>query len=222
MAWAKAGNIRGPGWVEVDQTASGAITIDFAAGNVQQVTLSAAATSCQIINAVKGGVLVLRILPSNFASSWVWPSNIVWAAGGVAPFVPNSYATSVTFTYDGTNWREISRTLFDSGWANVTYQMAGVGTAAGQSPVAYRRVGNRVSLRGMLAGNQAMVLNSTPFFYLPAGFNPGDGDAHFVVATSGNPPVGYLYVSHSNGAVVPVSGITTAGAWWAMRFTFDL
>lgn len=91
--------------------AGGAVTIDASTGRFQNILLQANATSSSVTNASVGQLLTVQWTQDATGSrTYVWPTNFKFA-GGAAPTASTlaNYSDSVTVEYDGTNWREVSR-----------------------------------------------------------------------------------------------------------------
>jgi hypothetical protein len=109
---------------------------------------------------------------------------------------------------------------FQNSWASL----------AGQFPVAFRRVGNMVFLRGFLnAGTSPSVA-----FTLPSGYRPATnyGVGVLVGAKTTGPAstgtahthslthdIGFLNIE-TDGDVVPTSGLASAGTYWSLNNCF--
>jgi hypothetical protein len=193
-------------WAESDQTVGAAsITINMANGNVQQVTLSATAvTSSSITNPATGMLLVLRIKQDGTGGrTWAWPANVVWCGAGVAPTVvaAANAETTVALEYDGTNWQEIARSRYDSGWITPSFTNGWV-DSGGSATVRYRRVDDRVYMRGQVGSGT----NATACFSLPAAYAPASGFPAFICATSSGAGA-YVWVNGTTGPVCPSGSI---------------
>ncbi|MBZ5736508.1 hypothetical protein K8Z61_18610 [Nocardioides sp. TRM66260-LWL] len=93
--------------------ANGAVTIDAQLGNLFPITLGANATSSTITNPTLGQVITIEwIQDATGGRTYAWPANARFA-GGTAPAASTTatWSDSVTLRYDGTNWREISRSV---------------------------------------------------------------------------------------------------------------
>lgn len=92
--------------------ANGAVTINAASGDTNQVTLNANATSSSITNGAPGQLLTIEWIQGTGSNTYVWPPNCKFAAGA-APTASTtaSYRDSVTFRFDGTNWYETARAV---------------------------------------------------------------------------------------------------------------
>lgn len=94
-------------------TISGALTLDAAYGNHQSISLTANVTSMTVTNPKTGQVMTVEFLQDATGSrTYVWPANFKFA-GGAAPVASTTanWSDSVTVRYDGTNWREVSRSI---------------------------------------------------------------------------------------------------------------
>lgn len=93
--------------------ANGAVTIDATKGDTAAVTLNANATATTINNGVPGQTLTVEwIQGAGGAHTYAWPANCKFAAGAApAASVTAGYTDSVTFRFDGTNWKELNRSV---------------------------------------------------------------------------------------------------------------
>ncbi|QKY78984.1 hypothetical protein Jinkies_36 [Arthrobacter phage Jinkies] len=99
--------------VQAQSYAGGAFTLDAALGNHQTVTLTGNVSSMTVTNPKLGQVMTVEFIQDATGSRTVaWPANFKFA-GGAAPAMSTAanWSDSVTFRYDGTNWRETSRAL---------------------------------------------------------------------------------------------------------------
>lgn len=91
-----------------DQYAAGnsgaALTLDFALGEAQSLTLTAACT-LTLSNAVSGRVYVIKALQDGTGSRAItWPAAVKWP-GGTVPTSSGANKTDIyTLYYDGTNF----------------------------------------------------------------------------------------------------------------------
>lgn len=94
--------------------ANGAVTLDASLGGIQAVTLAANATSSAIVNPqIAGQLLTVEWIQDGTGSrTYVWPTNCKFAAG-TAPAASTAAGDtdSVTFRWDGTNWKETARAI---------------------------------------------------------------------------------------------------------------
>lgn len=128
------------------------------------------------------------------------------------------YVTSRYLTQGGVlapvPWAKVSQGV-DTGW--MTLSISGTGFSAGSPAPKYRRIGNRVMLKGAVIVNTDIVSDiSTVFATLGLGFKPassvyrlvaGEGDrmARLYVATNGNININYFKT---------YSGETVTGSHW--------
>lgn len=92
---------------------AGTVTFDASQANTWTVTLSANVTSSSIINPnISGQTLtIVWLQDATGGRTYVWPTNCKFA-GGVAPSDTTvSKQTSVTLTYNGSNWMETARAV---------------------------------------------------------------------------------------------------------------
>lgn len=99
----------------------------------------------------------------------------------------------------------------DSGWISVTFQNGWADFGPGYSTGQYRKIGNRVSLKGMVK-NGTM---GSPIFTLPSAYRPANSElVQFPVAS--NDAFGIVYINGSGGVIsnvgsnvwVALTGIT--------------
>jgi hypothetical protein len=91
----------------------GAFTLDASVGDHQSVTLTGNVSSMTVTNPKLGQVLTIEFIQdATGGRTYVWPSNFKFA-GGAAPAASTTanWSDSVTFRYDGTSWRETSRSI---------------------------------------------------------------------------------------------------------------
>lgn len=102
------------------------------------------------------------------------------------------------FVTDDTGWLEVSSLGFSNGWVNF-----------GDARTAqYRRIGNRVSLRGLIKNGS---IGAFAAFTLPAGFRPptrNSYDGYF--ACTGSNAYACVAVDGASGAVLVVAAVNNA------------
>src|SRR5205823_771250 len=93
--------------------AESAVVIDARQGNTHRITLEAKGNATTITNATLGQQLTIEWLQDAVGNrAYSWPANAKFA-GGAAPAASTEkgYTDSVTFRYDGVNWKETSRAV---------------------------------------------------------------------------------------------------------------
>lgn len=102
-------------------------------------------------------------------------------------------------------------------WTNVTYQNSWVTASLANGPVQYRKIGDRVELRGAATGGAA----ESGLANLPVGFRPAHIKRFMTLAIVADAPVvGYLVV-FADGWIVPYTG--TGGSMFSLDgITFDV
>jgi Pectate lyase superfamily protein len=100
-----------PDFASQSVTSSGAVTVDATAGRTQEITLSADALSTTITNPHANRLTICWVQNSTGANTYVWPANCKFAGGSAPSDTTANTRTSVTFTYNGTNWIEVSRAV---------------------------------------------------------------------------------------------------------------
>lgn len=99
--------------VNSNSTATGAITINFANGNIQRLTLTGNVTGITLSNLKDGSEYIITCIQDATGSrTVVWGSSVKWV-GGNAPTLTTTANARDTFKFvsDGTNLYEVSRAL---------------------------------------------------------------------------------------------------------------
>lgn len=98
-------------------SANGTVTLDASNGNMHIITLQANATSVSITNPSLGQSLTIQWLQDAVGSrTYTWPAGVRFGPNGTpAASVAANARDSVTFTYDGTNWLEVSQATASTG-----------------------------------------------------------------------------------------------------------
>jgi hypothetical protein len=92
--------------------ASGTLTLDMSKADTYKITLGANVTAMSITNPTTGQELKLQLLQDATGSRTVtWASNVKLSGGAVTLTTTAAKTDSFHFVYDGTNWRELSRSL---------------------------------------------------------------------------------------------------------------
>jgi len=92
---------------------AGTVAVNANKGDLHVITMTGNISSSSITNPTVGQIITLEWLQDGTGTrTYVWPANCKFA-GGAAPAASTlaNYSDSVTFRYDGTNWREISRAV---------------------------------------------------------------------------------------------------------------
>lgn len=93
-------------------TATGSITVDRVNGDSQSFTLTGNCTPTVTSGVVVGDRLWLTIRQDGTGSrTWTWPSNVKKAGGALVITSTASAVDQVVLSWDGTYWRECSRSL---------------------------------------------------------------------------------------------------------------
>ena len=90
-----------------DTSSSGAVTFDFATGNIAKITLSENITSITLSNAAAGDVLEIWITQAAGGYTVTgWPAAVKWSGGGTAytASTTNGAVDIIMLRYDGTNY----------------------------------------------------------------------------------------------------------------------
>lgn len=115
----QTGTLASPAWeligsadVLVTVASSATPAFDASAGDIQEMQMTGNVTSSSITNATKGQRLTLILTQDGTGSRLMtWPSDLKLAGGSVTLTTTASRKDVFTFMYDGTNWRELSRSL---------------------------------------------------------------------------------------------------------------
>jgi hypothetical protein len=104
----------------------------------------------------------------------------------------------------------------DSGWIVPTFQNSWVAYSAPWAPVGYRKIGNIVILRGLIAAGSSI---SAVMFNLPAGYRPTAGFSHIFAVQSAD-ALARLEV-HASGNVNASNGSTSWVSLSGVSFVAD-
>lgn len=127
---------------------------------------------------------------------WTDPSGHIYAVSEVVTAATlNTYSeANLAFLYGDAAWTGVAAgTLYVNSWVDI---------GGAYLPVAFRKIGTRVVLRGIMASGTGMVAA----FTLPIGYRPTLNTQFPVVSNS---LFGFVIIG-SNGSVVPTVGSTVS------------
>jgi hypothetical protein len=127
---------------------------------------------------------------------------VIYALSTFRPAAPYAgmviwqWDTKVLAVYNGATWDEVQAV---TPWTAPTFLNSWTNFGAPYNLAKYRKVGDMVQLRGLIAGGT--VGTGTPFFLLPTGFRPPAASVHVVVS---NNLFGRINVNADGNCVVEV------------------
>ncbi len=98
---------------KVDVSYSASITIDASLGNVFSITLAGNVTSSSLINALANQRIEIHLIQDATGSrTFSWPVNMKFVGGSAPALTTTANSADIfTFTFDGSNWVETSRSM---------------------------------------------------------------------------------------------------------------
>jgi hypothetical protein len=184
-------------------------------GNLVNMTATGTITSPAAAGGATFGVI------ANYGATNASPVTLTTASGYfIGPGIPASTASillgalnaQVIFVSEGTNWY-LTGGAQDSGW--ITPSLTNSWTDSNVPP-AYRKIANRVTLRGNLS-TAAGGSTGTSAFAIPSGYQPA------IIATlvAASPGATAAYVTASTGLIVAWTGSSTYLSLDGMTYLTD-